>query len=116
MGLRSSVFFTPLICKGSPSAVPLYHFASVRGRDLVALWIATSIVAGMLMGWSGHKASLRIRVWGQNMNQQDRIFREVSGTVEDEDSPRGSNSDGTRGHPVPTLGSRQLPIGAAGPK
>ena len=68
-----------------------------------------SIMAGMLLGWSGHKASLRIRAWGLKMNEQDSIFREVSGPGE-----RGSNQSG-RGGPQSRLGNH-LPLGVAGLK
>ena len=76
---------------------------------MIALLMMLCIMAGMLLGWSGHKASLRIRAWGLKMNEQDNIFREVSGAEE-----IGLNQGG-RGGPQSQIGSH-LPMGVAGLK
>ena len=76
---------------------------------MIGLLIMLSIMAGMLVGWSGHKASLRIRTWGLRMNEQDEIFREAG-----DSEGRGSEQAG-RGRPAPPLGSH-LPLGTAGLK
>ena len=76
---------------------------------MIALLMMLCIMAGMLLGWSGHKASLRIRAWGLQMNEQDNIFREVSGSG-DKGSIQGSS-----GGPQSQLGTH-LPLGVAGLK
>jgi hypothetical protein len=76
---------------------------------VIGLLIMLSIMAGMLVGWSGHKASLRIRTWGLRMNEQDEIFREAG-----DSEGRGSERVG-RGRPESPLGSH-LPLGTAGLK
>lgn len=76
---------------------------------MIALLMMLCIMAGMLLGWSGHKASLRIRAWGLQMNEQDNIFRVVSGTEE-----IGSNLDGSGG-PQSQIGNH-LPLRVAGLK
>jgi hypothetical protein len=76
---------------------------------VIALLMMLCIMAGVLLGWSGHKASLRVREWGLKMNEQDDIFREVSGT-----EGRASNPGG-RGGPQSPIGNH-LPLGVAGLK
>ena len=68
-----------------------------------------SIMAGMLVGWSGHKASLRIRAWGLRMNEQDDIFRQAGDSEGRVSEPAG------RRRPESRLGSH-LPLGTAGLK
>ena len=49
---------------------------------MVALLVGTSVVAGVWLGWYGYKASLRIRAWGQGMNECDRIFQRMAEETE----------------------------------
>jgi hypothetical protein len=94
----------------------MYHFATERGREVIALWIVASVVIGTLIGWYGHKASLRIRVWGLNMNERDRIFQYVSGEEPDiTDVPRKLSPVGGRGASASPM-SPHLPLGTAGLK
>lgn len=77
---------------------------------MIALLISGSIVAGMLLGWFGHKTFLRIQAWGENMNTQDRIFRGTlpRSSMEFQSSRKRPVADPG---PVPPLSSR-LPLGA----
>ena len=79
---------------------------------MITVVIASSALAGTVLGWYGHKASLRIESWGENMNEREGI------------SPRSSKQfgrgdyEGTRERVredasfVPAIGSRHLPVGA----
>jgi hypothetical protein len=85
-----------------------------RGRALIELLISISIVAGLFFGWYGHKASLRIQAWGQNMNAQDRIFQEVSGERENVVGIQsGIRLAGAAGGSMNSPGHHGLPMGAA---
>ena len=57
---------------------------------MIALVIFVSLSLGTLLGWFGHKVSLRIAVWGIQMNEQDRVLQEIagSGIVPDEFQPQ----------------------------
>jgi hypothetical protein len=46
---------------------------------MVTLMIGTFAVAGVGLGWYGHKASLRIESWGRRANERDLIFQQMSG-------------------------------------
>ena len=56
---------------------------------MIALVIFVSLSLGTILGWFGHKVSLRIAVWGIQMNEQDRALQEIaeSGVVPDEPEP-----------------------------
>ena len=56
----------------------LYHFDPQRGRCLIALLVTGLVIGGIALGWYGHKAIVRIQVWGMNMNEQDRILQIVT--------------------------------------
>jgi hypothetical protein len=76
---------------------------------VIALLVCTSIIAGTLLGWFGHKASLRIQAWGVNMNAQDRIFQEAvpeSCGGFQQDRKRPASDPGS----VPPLRSHHLPF------
>ena len=45
---------------------------------MVTLMIGTFAVAGVGLGWYGHKASLRIESWGRRANERDLIFQQMS--------------------------------------
>ena len=45
---------------------------------MIALLVGTSTVAGVVIAWYAYKASLRIAIWGENMNSLDQIVRTVS--------------------------------------
>ena len=49
------------------------------GVLIVALMIRTFTVAGVGLGWYGHKASLRIESWGRRANERDLILQQMSG-------------------------------------
>lgn len=57
---------------------------------MIALVIFVSLSLGTVLGWFGHKVSLRIAVWGIQMNEQDRALQEIaeSGVVPDEIQPQ----------------------------
>lgn len=57
---------------------------------MIALIIIVSFSLGTLLGWFGHKISLRIAVWGIQMNEQDRALQEIaeSGVVPEEFQPQ----------------------------
>jgi hypothetical protein len=42
---------------------------------MTMLLLGMSVFAGMGLGWFGHKAKLRIDLWGRNADQQDLIFQ-----------------------------------------
>jgi hypothetical protein len=50
---------------------------------MIALLIGASVFAGVVLGWYGYKASVRIAVWGRNMNECDRIFQMASEHTDD---------------------------------
>jgi hypothetical protein len=77
---------------------------------LIAVLILLSIVAGLVFGWYGHKASLRIQAWGLKMNEQDLIFQSASGMEVRAEALNGDKS-GVQSHPVPSM--RKHPIMAA---
>lgn len=45
---------------------------------MVTLMIGTFAVAGVGLGWYGHKASLRIESWGRRADERDLIFQQMS--------------------------------------
>ena len=45
---------------------------------MIAFAVA-SVSAGAALGWYGHKASLRIRYWGLNLNEHDDLVRSITG-------------------------------------
>jgi hypothetical protein len=46
---------------------------------MITLLIGTSLLAGIGFGWYGHKAKLRIDIWGKNEQAQDLIFQVAEG-------------------------------------
>ncbi len=42
---------------------------------MTILLVGMSVLAGLGLGWFGHKAKLRIDLWGRNAEQQDLIFQ-----------------------------------------
>ena len=46
---------------------------------MIATAVAASLFAGSALGWYGHKASLRIRYWGMNLNEHDELVRSITG-------------------------------------
>jgi hypothetical protein len=47
---------------------------------MLTLLVGISLVAGIGFGWYGHKAKLRIDIWGRNELEQDLIFQVAEGT------------------------------------
>jgi hypothetical protein len=45
---------------------------------MIALLVGITTLAAMGLGWYGHKASVRIATWGQNMDEQDSIFQAMA--------------------------------------
>ena len=46
---------------------------------MIPLLIGISLLAGLGLGWFGHKAKLRIDIWGRNEQEQDLIFQVAEG-------------------------------------
>jgi hypothetical protein len=67
------------------------------------------VIAGILLGWYGHKASLRIQAWGLNMNQQDHILQDLTDPEECMEFEMGYRQTGIDADSVPTLGNGCTP-------
>jgi hypothetical protein len=50
---------------------------------MIALLMGASVFAGVVLGWYGYKASVRIAVWGRNMDECDRIFQMANEHTDD---------------------------------
>jgi len=66
---------------------------------MVTLMIGTFAVAGVGLGWYGHKVSLRIESWGRRADECDLIFQQMSGRedaceIEVDSNRRLGNSSG----------------------
>jgi hypothetical protein len=54
---------------------------------MITLLVGVTTVAAIGLGWYGHKAMVRISIWGRNMDEQDAIFQAMEGP-EFSESPR----------------------------
>ena len=45
---------------------------------MIALLFGTVVMVGVGIGWYGHKASLRIELWGRRADERDLIFQQMS--------------------------------------
>jgi hypothetical protein len=83
---------------------------------MIALCIGTSVLAGTVLGWYGHKASLRIEAWGEKVNERDRIVRSL--IDEDEGAhPQGQQGAFAKATFAPSIGRiGHFPAGAAASK
>jgi hypothetical protein len=75
---------------------------------VIALLIGTSIVAASLLGWYGHRASVRIQAWGEKMNEQDAIFQSVASPEEMAGAPVTRQRPSS---PAASIVNHPLPIG-----
>ena len=80
---------------------------------MIALSIAVLMVAGTILGWYGHKASLRIQAWGLNMNQRDHILQDLTDPEECVEFLKGYRQTGFDAGSVPTLRNHHVPLEAA---
>jgi hypothetical protein len=55
---------------------------------MIALLIGTLALAGVALGWYGYRASVRIAVWGRNMDECDRIFQTMEEQKADVEFPK----------------------------
>ena len=82
---------------------------------MIALVAAGSMLAGTAVGWYGHKASLRIQAWGENMNELEGISPSLPKQSSRGDSDRSSIRVRKNAPFAPTIGNH-LPAGAVSRK
>jgi hypothetical protein len=51
---------------------------------MIVFAMGISLLTGAALGWFGHKAIVRIEVWGRNAQECDRIFQIAEGIEESE--------------------------------
>ena len=80
------------------------------------LLFGTFAVAGVGLGWYGHKAILRIEDWGRKANERDLIFQQMS---EGEDGNKNWVAGGRKLEEVSAVASMvnpHFPVAAAASK
>jgi hypothetical protein len=86
---------------------------AIERQRMIALVIASSTLAGTIFGWYGHKVSLRIEAWGENMNEQEGITQGSSKQFDSDNCGRNRKRVREDASYVPPIGSKHLPVGAA---
>ena len=81
---------------------------------MITLLIGFSVIAGVGLGWYGHKAVLRINRWGQNANACDDIFRAATAGEDNRDSAKAWVLDTTPA--TPRLRNPRLTVGVHAPR
>jgi hypothetical protein len=79
---------------------------AIERQRMVALIVIWAIGTGVFLGWMGHKALVRIQVWGLNMDDQETLLKEDDEAYSDWS---GTQPEKVR-NLVPLAGNRQLRV------
>jgi len=79
---------------------------------MIAVVVASSMLTGTVVGWFGHKASLRIEMWGRNMNEREGISSELPGQMDRYDSGAGRKRLREDNRFAPGIVNGHFPVGA----
>lgn len=75
---------------------------------MIALFVGSVVVGASVASWYGYKALVRIRTWGEKMNEVDAIFQSVA-TPEEMSGAAASSPIRKSAAPVPA--TTQVAVG-----